>query len=62
LKQRAKSGTIPVFFALAAYNAGPGRVAKYRKQGEKLDYTMAYKTAYDQALLREKGRKTKAAG
>jgi len=71
------------FFALAAYNAGPGRVRKYRKRAPKLgydsnkwignvervalrsgnletvmyvrnilNYTMAYKTAYEQSLRR----------
>jgi membrane-bound lytic murein transglycosylase MltF len=72
------------FFALAAYNAGPGRLSKYRKQARKLEYnpnrwfgnvervalrygnletvmyvrnilnyTLAYKTAYEQALLKK---------
>ena len=71
------------FFALAAYNAGPGRVRKYRKRAPKLgydpyqwfgnvervslrsgnletfmyvrnilNYTLAYKTAYEQSLRR----------
>jgi membrane-bound lytic murein transglycosylase MltF len=71
------------FFALAAYNAGPGRVRGYRKKAPKLgydpyqwfgnvervslrlgnletvmyvrnilNYTLAYKTAYDQSLRR----------
>ena len=71
------------FFALAAYNAGPGRVRKYRKRAPELgydpnkwfgnvervslrsnnletvmyvrnilNYTMAYKSAYDRSLLR----------
>ncbi|MBW1781341.1 MAG: transporter substrate-binding domain-containing protein [Deltaproteobacteria bacterium] len=71
------------FFALASYNAGPGRVGKYRKRAVKLgydpnkwfgnvervalrsgnletvmyvrnilNYTMAYKTAYERSLLR----------
>jgi membrane-bound lytic murein transglycosylase MltF len=71
------------FFALAAYNAGPGRVRKYRKRAPQLgydpyqwfgnvervslrsgnletvmyvrnilNYTLAYKTAYEQSLLR----------
>jgi membrane-bound lytic murein transglycosylase MltF len=71
------------FFALAAYNAGPGRVRKYRKRATKLgydpnqwfgnvervslrsgnletvmyvrnilNYTMAYKSAYEQSLRR----------
>ncbi len=73
------------FFALAAYNAGPGRVRKYRKRATKLrydpyqwfgnvervslrsgnletvmyvrnilNYTMAYKSAYEQSLRRGK--------
>ncbi len=71
------------FFALAAYNAGPGRVRKYRKRAPELgydankwfgnvervslrsgnletvmyvrnilNYTMAYKSAYEQSLRR----------
>ena len=71
------------FFALAAYNAGPGRVRKYRKRAPKLgydpnkwfgnvervalrsgnletvmyvrnilNYTMAYKSAYERSLRR----------
>lgn len=78
------------FFALAAYNAGPGRVRKYRKRAPKLgydsnqwfgnvervamrsgnletvmyvrnilNYTMAYKSAYEQSLLREKTKTNK---
>jgi membrane-bound lytic murein transglycosylase MltF len=73
------------FFALAAYNAGPGRLGKYRKKAKELgydpnswfgevervalrsgnletvmyvrnivNYTMAYKNAYEQALLKPK--------
>lgn len=73
------------FFALAAYNAGPGRLGKYRKRARELgynpdrwfgevervalrsgnlettmyvrnivNYTMAYKNAYEQALLKSK--------
>ena len=72
------------FLALASYNAGPGRVRKYRKRAVKLgydpnrwfgnvervalrsgnletvmyvrnilNYTMAYKSAYDRSLLRQ---------
>jgi len=78
------------FFALAAYNAGPGRVRKYRKRAPKLgydsnkwfgnvervalrsnnletvmyvrnilNYTMAYKSAYEQSLRRQVFKKEK---
>ena len=73
------------FFALAAYNAGPGRLNKYRKRAKKfgydpnrwfgnveraalrsgnlesvmyvrniLNYTVAYKAAYDRSLMSKK--------
>ena len=73
------------FFALAAYNAGPGRLGKYRKKAKEIgynpnswfgevervalrsgnletvmyvrnivNYTMAYKNAYERALLKPK--------
>jgi len=81
------------FFALAAYNAGPGRVRKYRKRAVKLEYdpnrwfgnvervalrsgnletvmyvrnilnyTMAYKSAYERSLRRRdlKGKQKEA--
>jgi membrane-bound lytic murein transglycosylase MltF len=89
LKRYAKDPEISkdnrFFFALAAYNAGPGRVKKYRKRAVKLgydpniwfnnvelvalrsgnletvmyvrnilNYTLAYKTAYERSLLRKK--------
>ena len=75
------------YFALASYNAGPGRVGTYRKQAQELgynpdvwfgsveriplrrgnletviyvrnilNYAMAYQSAYDRALQREKMR------
>ncbi len=78
------------FFALAAYNAGPGRVRKYRKRAVKLgydpnqwfgnvervalrsgnletvmyvrnilNYTMAYKSAYEQSLRRDELKEKK---
>ncbi len=78
------------FFALAAYNAGPGRVRKYRKRATKLgydpnkwfgdvervslrsgnletvmyvrnilNYTMAYKSAYEQSLRRSELKEKK---
>jgi len=77
------------YFALAAYNAGPGRVGTYRKQAQALgynpdvwfgsveriplhrgnletvmyvrnilNYAMAYQSAYDRALQREKMSRT----
>jgi membrane-bound lytic murein transglycosylase MltF len=76
------------FFALAAYNAGPGRIRKYRKRALELEYdpnkwfgnvervslrsgnletvmyvrnilnyTLAYKSAYEQSLHRTESRK-----
>ena len=81
------------FFALAAYNAGPGRVRKYRKRAIKLgydpnrwfanvervalrsgnletvmyvrnilNYTLAYATAYERALLRNDFKREKSGG
>jgi membrane-bound lytic murein transglycosylase MltF len=78
------------FFALAAYNAGPGRVRKYRKRATELgydpnqwfgnvervalrsgnletvmyvrnilNYTMAYKSAYEQSLRRSELKEKK---
>jgi len=78
------------FFALAAYNAGPGRVRQYRKRAVKLgydpnqwfgnvervslrsgnletvmyvrnilNYTMAYKSAYEQSLRRDELKEKK---
>jgi membrane-bound lytic murein transglycosylase MltF len=78
------------FFALAAYNAGPGRVRKYRKRASQLgynsnkwfgnvervslrsgnletvmyvrnilNYTMAYKSAYEQSLRRRESKEGK---
>lgn len=84
-KEPAVSPEDRFFFALAAYNAGPGRLGKYRKRARELgynpdrwfgevervalrsgnlettmyvrnivNYTMAYKNAYEQALLKSK--------